>query len=147
MKFAWILVFSLGCGAAPAKTNAGGPDSSAETKPAASKGATLDCDALVNKIHTCADPFEAAFAKTQDAGNRGKQTAGGEPDGAAGAKTFMVAFRAPHNKDLVGMDMCKKSWTTRDPMWRDRLAACDATADCDTFSACAAPAIGDPVVR
>ena len=94
---------------------------------------TLDCNALAGRIHTCADDFAVAWAKTEEAARVG------DPE------RFMMLFRQPHNRDGLGLPLCQDSWQTRDHRWKARLHACEALAECDTFSACAAPAIGDPL--
>lgn len=130
------------CGATASGSGTTPPPTAA---PQAAEPAPLHCPPLVRKIHTCADAFEIAYAKTTDAGHRGRQTPGGADDGAAGAKALMVAFRLPHNRDSIGLDMCARNWAIRDPRWTERLQACDLTASCEAFSACAAPAIGEPL--
>lgn len=133
------LILGCGNGKAPStRAVVGGPTQ------VPSSGPDLDCDALVDRITTCAVPFEQAYARTEDAGNRGKQTVGGPPDGEAGAKTFMLGFRGDHNR-VVGMDLCTKDWRTRDPRWRVRLSHCDAHADCATWAPCVAEALGEPL--
>jgi hypothetical protein len=136
-----LVAAALACGggrtAPPAGTQA------AATAPPAPHEVTIDCEALVPRIAACADAFEAAYAKTETAGHAGKAARDAPLDGEKGARNFMISFRHEHNRAL-GEQMCA-SWQQRDQRWLKRLAACDPTADCETFSACAAPAIGDPL--
>lgn len=139
-----LLITALACGGGGRSST---PTSSSVEAPAPAPVADvdLDCDQLVARIASCADAFEAAYAETEAAGRAGKASLDAEPDGPAGAKSFMIAFRHEHNR-VLGEQLCE-SWAQRDPPWRARLGACDPNAECEAFAACAAPAIGDPLSR
>ena len=136
-----LLLIALACGGAGTEA-AVQVTSANEGRRAPVENVELDCDGFVDKIATCADAFEAAYALTEAAGRAGKSSIGGEPDGPAGAKSFMIAFRHEHNR-VLGQQLCD-SWQSRDNRWKVRLGECSLSASCDDFAACAAPAIGNP---
>ena len=86
-----------------------------------------------------AEITKAAYAKTESA-----KTAG-QGDGAKGAGYFMMGFKDQKTIDMIGSKLCSEQYVNMDPRWQERYAKCDATADCDAWTACAAPALGDPL--
>jgi len=131
----------LGLGALACGGRSGSTPPSTEPPAADDEGAlaqeiaavSLDCQALASRIHTCADAFAAAWAQTSESERSG------DPE------RFMTLFRQEHNRDGLGLPLCQDSWQSRDPRWKDRLKICEGLQDCAEFSACAAPAIGDPL--
>lgn len=99
--------------------------------------APLDCRGFTDKLVACADAFEAAYAKTEAAG------IAGEGDGAVGAKRLVDGYRGTL-RDHLEQTQCVQQWNQSRGSWRQRFESCDLSADCDTWAACAAPAVGDP---
>jgi len=130
--FLWGLV-----GCAPPPT--GGLPVLAQVSPA------LDCDALVSRISACADDFQARYAQTEDAARRGAPAPGAPGNGEEGAKTLLRVFRDPAHRPLADQH-CAEAWAMRDPPWRKRLDACGVQQECGPWAACAASAIGDPLL-
>lgn len=135
LAFAVATMAMLGC-----KDDKGGEGQAkaGEAKKAA-EGPKMDCDAFTKKMLECGDQFKAEYAKTKQA-----KTAG-QGDGAKGAKYFMMGFRDQNAVDTIGMKICKEQYAIRDPRWQTRYAKCDLKADCATWAACAAPAMGNPL--
>jgi hypothetical protein len=136
MKITLYLASFLGTGC--------GGGSPAGSPPKLDPAPALDCAALTDRLTACIDTFEAAYARTEDAGRRGAQAVGGIPNGVAGAATFARMYRDPAFRPAA-LEYCTQSWAERDPAWRRRLAACQTLAECGSWSTCAAPAIGDPL--
>lgn len=126
---ALILLAVLACGGAGQSTTS---EPAAVAPPPAAPA--LDCTAYVDKVSSCADAFEPAYAKTHLAAQVG---AG---DGEKGARMYTKLFRAEHNKPMA-VSLCEGKHASNAKI-RAGLADCDATADCETWSACAAPVIG-----
>ncbi|MEZ4365487.1 MAG: hypothetical protein R2939_04255 [Kofleriaceae bacterium] len=130
------LVLATGCGKSKGDEGGGGGKSPS----GAAAGPAVDCPAFEAKLKECQDPFLAAYAKTEAAINAGKQTMDGPGDGAKGAEYYKMGITG----GLIGK-ICTEQYADRDPRWRVRMTACTGKASCDEWSACMAPAIGDPL--
>lgn len=117
-------------------------DSGAPSEPAID-APTVDCAQFAKRLEECVEPFVQEYAKT----NSGERLRGDTPE--AKAKNLGTGLRM-HVSSGAYTDLCdgKESmflgddFNQRDPAWRIRFAACDATAPCEQWATCYANAVG-----
>ena len=108
----------------------------ADKKGPAGDGPALDCPAFAKKMTECLEPFAEAYSKTEMGSKAGKNL-DGTVDHALAAKNFKTLW------GLKGEAMCTDEYSQRDPRWKERFAACDATAACDAWVPCMSTAMGE----